>query len=106
MLGGGVQLIVTLVVVISVTVGVAGLPGGSCTSVTVTMSVLLTDNARAPAPLVAVTVTTYTLFPAAFAGVVLCTSVGFSKSGAEANVTAPFDALMENFALSEPPLIV
>ena len=39
------------------TVGAAGLAGGSSTSVTVIVSVLLTDNARAPVPPVAVTVT-------------------------------------------------
>ena len=77
---GAVQLTLRLVGVAwaAVTVGASGLAGGSSTSVTVMMSVVLVDNVRAAAPLVAVMVTTYSLSLASFAGVVLCASVGFS----------------------------
>ena len=61
------------VAVAAVTPGAAGLPGFSATSVTVMVSVCV----AVPRP-VACTITIYSLLPAAFAGVVLWTSCGFS----------------------------
>ena len=61
-----------------VTVGASGFPGASVTSVTVMVSVCLAVISRAPAPLVAVTVRIYSLLVAAFAGVELSASLGFS----------------------------
>ena len=66
------------------------------------MSVVLVDNVRSPLPLVAVMVTTYLLSLASFAGVVLCTSVGFSKSGAVLKVNSPEVVEKLNAALSAP----
>ena len=51
---------------------------GSFTSWTVTVMVCVAVSARSPAPLVAVTATTYSLLPAALTGVALSTSPGFS----------------------------
>ena len=61
------------------TVGAAGLPGASVfTSVTVTVIVCVAVLTRSPAPLVAVTSTTYWLLPAALAGSTLTMSFASS----------------------------
>ena len=101
---GAVQLTFNCVAVFATgdTVRAVGAAGGSLASVTVMVSVLLTDNARAPVPLVAVMVAIYSLLLAAFAGVVLCTSVGFSKSGAVLKVNSPDVVERLNAALSAP----
>ena len=102
MFPGADQFTVRLECEAAVTVGASGFAGGSASSVTVMVSVRgSVDSARAPVPPVAVTFTIYTLLAAAFTGSVLCTSVGFSKSGAVRKANAPAVEML-NFALSAP----
>ena len=102
MFEGSAQVTVRLLDVDPVIVG-SGTPGGSATSVTVTVSVRTALRTRAPVPLVALTVTTYSLFPAALDGSALSASVGLSWFGAARNVSTPA-SVIENFAASAPPL--
>ena len=101
MLSGAVQPTVRLDAAVDVTDSEVGLFGGSATSVTVTLIVCDAVITRSPVPDDAVTTTTCSLLPAIFDGVVLITSPGDSKSGAESNVNTP-PAVIENSPESAP----
>ena len=68
------------------------------TSSTVTVIVCMTVSARVPVPLMALTVTMYSLLSASLAGSVLATSAGFSKSGAVWKLSTPLIASIWNCA--------
>ena len=81
--------------------------GGSFTPVTVTVNVCSVVSARPAVPPVAVTITMYSLLPAAFTGFVLATSAGLSWSGASrklSTVVVALSALSSNRARSAPPV--
>ena len=103
---GADQLTLRLVADAADTFGASGLPGASVfTSVTVTVIVCVAVFSRSPAPLVAVTTTTYWLLPAALAGSTLSMSLASSKFGAASNVSAPDVAPIEKNIWSAPPVI-
>ena len=88
-----------------VTVGAAGVPGGSVASVTVTVISCVAAARRGACPVVTVTWTRYSLLFAALVGEVLARSVGFSKLGALVNLSAPLVLSSVNAAASTPPVI-
>ena len=78
--------------------------GGSFTPVTVTVSVCSVVSTRPAVPPVAVTITMYSLLPAAFTGFVLATSAGLSWSGALLKLSTLVVSLSSNRARSAPPV--
>ena len=105
-MAGAVHVTRRLVTAVATTVGTAGFAGGSSSSCTVTTTVRDVVLCRSPLPLVALTSSTYSLSPAAFAGVVLSASSGTSWFGAALNASAPVISSSSNSPWSTPPLSV